>query len=599
MCVQAKSRQNQSRTLSLKQPVAQVDFAFVSDKVGGPSITLLNAVDVLTGLGLSVVVPTTGQSTYSQAELRRFILETGRTFGVLQCDPEPALKALAETATSEVGGLTLRTSPTGRKQAQGSVGNLQANLYAQSRALYLDLDARYKVELSVHDPLCTWLIKPAQWLLNRYLVKSDGRTPYEKRWGRKFTSAICSFAETCAFRKPGMAKAQAQLHHGIWLGMCTESGMHFCADVSCVYKTRTVRRLSPSMQTDVALLKSIRARPWDNSGSKIETDSFILPSIPAVPGLASEGANLPDADVLEADTSEPLADAQGELDVENPSGDLPAPSSVRRPLEGADEETFGSPRAIRRRLDPGSPSERKRTSVEEAETSVGGKVQQLSAVTAGNFPDEKMLLDDFRISAVTTKDQLEVLVVVNQDESELLLLKTLESPHLWYDTEFPRELELAAMTKEMKSMLDFDVFEEVSVDQLTQEQLNGAISSRWVKTCKPDGAVRCRLVVRGFDQKVEDLDDTFASTPSLVTLKLLLTLASSFNWTVTCADISTAFLHALITGEEILVIPPLEYYPEGKTLWKLKRALYGLRNAPRLWQKTTSPQSWSVTTFRE
>ena len=67
-------------------------------------------------------------------------------------------------------------------------------------------------------------------------------------------------------------------------------------------------------------------------------------------------------------------------------------------------------------------------------------------------------------------------------------------------------------------------------------------------------------------------------------MKLWLTLASSFNWTVTCADISTAFLHALITGEEILVIPPLEYYPEGKTLWKLKRALYGLRNAPRLWQ---------------
>ena len=57
----------------------------------------------------------------------------GALFGVLQCDPEPALKSLAQTVTSEVGGLTLRTSPTGWRQAQGSVGNLQANLYAQSR----------------------------------------------------------------------------------------------------------------------------------------------------------------------------------------------------------------------------------------------------------------------------------------------------------------------------------------------------------------------------------------------------------------------------------------------------------------------------------
>ena len=42
--------------------------------------------------------------------------EVGRTCGVLQCDPEPALR-LAETVTSELGGLTIRASPTGWKQA--------------------------------------------------------------------------------------------------------------------------------------------------------------------------------------------------------------------------------------------------------------------------------------------------------------------------------------------------------------------------------------------------------------------------------------------------------------------------------------------------
>ena len=154
---------------------------------------------MLSGLGLAVVTPTKGRSTYTQAELRRFILEVGRTFG-------------AETVTSELGGVTVRASPTGWKQAQGSIGNAQATLYAQARALKIDLKSRHKVELSVHDPLYAWLIKRVQWLLNRYMVKSDGRTPYEKRWGRKCTSAICSFGETCAFRKPQLCK-------GIWLGM--------------------------------------------------------------------------------------------------------------------------------------------------------------------------------------------------------------------------------------------------------------------------------------------------------------------------------------------------------------------------------------------
>ena len=97
-------------------------------------------------------------------------------------------------------------------------------------------------------------------------------------------------------------------------------------------------------------------------------------------------------------------------------------------------------------------------------------------------------------------------------------------------------------------MVNFDVFTEVPVTQLNQDQLSSAISSKWVKTRKPDGSVRCRLVCRGFDQVVDDPDQTFASTPSLTTLKLLLTLAVTFGWNVFTGDISTAFLHALITG---------------------------------------------------
>ena len=101
---------------------------------------------------------------------------------------------------------------------------------------------------------------------------------------------------------------------------------------------------------------------------------------------------------------------------------------------------------------------------------------------------------------------------------------------------------------------------------------------------KSDGTVRCRIVVRGYTQQVDDRDELFASTPSLTTLKLLLTLSSAFGWYIATGDVSTAFLHAAVDGD-IYVIPPLEYYPEGNVLWKLKRALYGLRNSPKLWQQ--------------
>ena len=94
ICVQSKSKQNLSRTLKTRQPVLQMEYINIGDSPGEPQIALLNVVDVLSGLALSVVVPQKGQSVYAQAELS-FVLETGRTVGILQSDPEPALKQLA------------------------------------------------------------------------------------------------------------------------------------------------------------------------------------------------------------------------------------------------------------------------------------------------------------------------------------------------------------------------------------------------------------------------------------------------------------------------------------------------------------------------
>ena len=195
-----------------------------------------------------------------------------------------------------------------------------------------------------------------------------------------------------------------------------------------------------------------------------------------------------------------------------------------------------------------------------------------------------MKVFDFRVSAVTTKQELDVPVAVNQDEAEMTLEERFKNPLFWQSPEFTYEEEMQGMNKEMKSMLNFDVFEEFKMSDLTPEQLETVISTRWVKTRKCDGTCRCRIVVRGYDQIVEGPDETYASTPSLLTLKTLLTLAVARGWHVTLADISTAFLHALMDGDA-WVLPPVEYYPEGGVVWKLKRALYGLKNAPKLWQQ--------------
>ena len=85
-CVKAKGRENHSKRQVDRQPVIQVDYCFVNTgpDVGQP--TILTAVDVQTGLSTAVVVPNKGRHSYSVAELKKFIYETGRTYGILQYD---------------------------------------------------------------------------------------------------------------------------------------------------------------------------------------------------------------------------------------------------------------------------------------------------------------------------------------------------------------------------------------------------------------------------------------------------------------------------------------------------------------------------------
>ena len=133
-------------------------------------------------------------------------------------------------------------------------------------------------------------------------------------------------------------------------------------------------------------------------------------------------------------------------------------------------------------------------------------------------------------------------------------------------------------------MQKHDVYEEVSTDNVDQETLHNAIDSRWVHKNKTPTEVRSRIVAKGYKEEVEDLDDIYASTPLFVILRVLLTVAMARSWRIRLGDVSTAFLHAPLGNQRVYIWPPKEYYPEGTTLRRLKKAMYGLRSSPKAWQ---------------
>ena len=89
---------------------------------------------------------------------------------------------------------------------------------------------------------------------------------------------------------------------------------------------------------------------------------------------------------------------------------------------------------------------------------------------------------------------------------------------------------------------------------------------------------------------------TASKTPSYPALRMALSVASHMGWPVECWDVSTAFLYARLFGDratdlggnEIYMRPPkilveTEVVAEG-VVWKIKKALYGLRTSPIAWE---------------
>ena len=104
---------------------------------------------------------------------------------------------------------------------------------------------------------------------------------------------------------------------------------------------------------------------------------------------------------------------------------------------------------------------------------------------------------------------------------------------------------------------------------------------------------KVRLCVCGnFEEvKPEMKDANAAETVPVEILRLMLTLlATHLSWSALSLDISAAFLNAVLTGKEVILMQPpkslvkLGLIPEGVWL-RAMRAIYGLRQSPARWEE--------------
>jgi len=168
--------------------------------------------------------------------------------------------------------------------------------------------------------------------------------------------------------------------------------------------------------------------------------------------------------------------------------------------------------------------------------------------------------------------------------SEELMFTTADEP-----TSFG-EAELAACWRQAMRVELRSIEENATWELASLPAGHRAIGLKWVFKVKRDelGNIirhKARLVAKGYVQRAGvDFDEVFAPVARMESIRTLLALAAHEGWKVHHMDVKSAFLNGGLREEVYVSHPPgfIIGNDDGKVL-RLRKALYGLRQAPRAW----------------
>lgn len=163
-------------------------------------------------------------------------------------------------------------------------------------------------------------------------------------------------------------------------------------------------------------------------------------------------------------------------------------------------------------------------------------------------------------------------------------------PHAIYSVErhvdMTDENWIKAMKKEMDKFREMDVFDVVPIPERDK-----VIPAKWVHTYKVDSQkgdnYKLRCVIQGFKQLAGvNFDPSRVSSPvtDLMSIRVLTVIAVEHHLEIHHVDIKSAYLNSsLPRGTNIYVRPPPGVDIEPGKCWRLKKAVYGLKQAAFEW----------------
>ncbi|GJV72081.1 retrovirus-related pol polyprotein from transposon TNT 1-94 [Tanacetum coccineum] len=156
------------------------------------------------------------------------------------------------------------------------------------------------------------------------------------------------------------------------------------------------------------------------------------------------------------------------------------------------------------------------------------------------------------------------------------------------------------MQEELNQFIANDVWDLVPLPMTMSQSV---IGTKWVFRNKLDenGIVfrnKARLVAQGYNQQEGiDYDETYTPVARLESIRILLAIVCSNDFKLYQMDVKSAFLNGFINEEVYVAQPPWFIdFEKPNYVYKLKKALNGLKQALKAWLEDSKPTKTSMST---
>ncbi len=220
---------------------------------------------------------------------------------LIRTDGEGALKALRDAITEALpDGATPITTPVGESASNGIIEGAVKTVKGLLRVHLAALERKIGAKFPSEHPVLTWLVEHVSDIISKYMVGLDGKTGYERLFGRPVREEGLEFGELLHWHhRPTQdmnVVLDARWSTGVWLGRRWGGVVHQVFANGKVHEIRGIQRQPREARWRKEALEAITVTPW-NRRPAAEGELRVLPPL-AAPAAAG-GAEEPEVRELE------------------------------------------------------------------------------------------------------------------------------------------------------------------------------------------------------------------------------------------------------------------------------------------------------------